>query len=278
MSSSSRDPRRIALIPIPDIRRERQAWHVRLATKDEEVEKLANLIRMTGDIDPITVIRDPDGYLLGLGERRLLAVERLGHDVIPAYVLDEADPLNLLKRQLADDEAGVPYRTLERSWALVKLHDLLEERGVHSVQKEICGLKKLDKGTVSSGLKAGRAIPEERLRRIASAHDLDWGSVTALPREAVRQIANAPDDLRDELLHAACRSLAEGENPRRAVDALVSQLGARATPAVERRSRLLSLLRAICARLSRTVARIAEPILRWIQTAAHDRRNVAASE
>jgi ParB-like chromosome segregation protein Spo0J len=261
MASSPRDSRKVELVQIAQIRRERQAWHVRLVIDDAEVEKLANLIRMTGDIDPITVIKGPDCYLLGLGERRLLAVERIGWDVIPAYVQDQADPLSLLQRQLADDKAGVPYRTLERSWALVKLHDLLEKRGIHKVQKEICSLKKLDKGTVSSGLKVGRAISEERVRQIASDHDLDWHAVAALPRKAVRQIANSPADVRDELLHAACGALKRGESAGGAVNASLPPVRlSRTEQAVSRRSRLILFLLGCYMRLMKAARRIVSPI------------------
>jgi ParB-like chromosome segregation protein Spo0J len=267
MPNSPQGPRRVVLIPIAEIRRERQAWHVRVVICDAEIEKLANLIRMTGEIDPVTVIRSPGGYLLGLGLLRLLAAERAGYDLIPAHVEDEADPLSLLQRQLADDDAGARYRTLERAWGLVRLHDLLEQRGVHAVQKEICSLKRLDKGTVSGALKAGRAITEQRVRQVASAHDLDWQPVAALPRGAVRRIANAPDDVRDELLHAVCGALKRGESAARAVNASLPVVQDNPTGrTVSRRSRLIQFLLGWYVWLMTAARRVVGPLQQSVRT------------
>jgi ParB-like chromosome segregation protein Spo0J len=267
MKSISKDPRRVVLIPTAEICRDRQAWHVRVVIDDVEVEKLANVIRMTGEIDPITVVQFPGGYLLGLGLLRLLAAERAGYDSIPAHVEEEADPLTLVQRQLADDEASTRYRTLERAWGLVQLHDLLEERGVHPAQKEICKRRNLDAGTVSNALKAGRAITEQRVRQVASDHGLDWRSVAALPREAVRQIANASDEVRDELLHVVCGALNRDENPARAIEATLPLIQRSSTSnAMGRCSRLIQSLLDWCVRLMRAARAAVSPTQQFLRT------------
>lgn len=213
-----RDPREIIRVPLAVISRERQPWHVRVVTREADVRRLAALIQMTGVIEPITIVPSADGgYLVGLGLMRLLAAEYLGLEAIPAYVLAEADAPGLIRRAIADEDGNSPYSTLERGWALLRLEEALEAEGLPCRQKDIVVRQGLDKGTVSGSLKAGRAITEQRLRELASQRRLDWKSLISLPREAVRQIANAPEKYRDELLHAVAGAVEQGSNATSAV-------------------------------------------------------------
>lgn len=280
MNSTPRDPRRIVLIPVAEIIRDPQYWHVRVDVTDAEVKRLAELLRATGDLDPITVIPTAKGYLLGLGVIRLLAAEYLGESVIPAHLEPEIDTLALLRRQLADDEAITSYSTLERGWALRKLREVSAAAGIPLTQKEICEERNLDKGTVSLILQAAEVIPVERVQKAAAEHGLDWRKVARLPRDAIRAIASRPQPVGDELLHAACRALDQGASPVRAVKAALKKIEGAPPPARKGlRSWAPDLLMKILAWLGAQAARGIAAVLQWSRTPVrpsgrvHGRRN-----
>jgi ParB/RepB/Spo0J family partition protein len=65
-------------------------WQARTRKIEENTDELAENIKCLGLINPITVYKKEDGrYELIAGQRRLIAVEKLGWKTIPARVLKE---------------------------------------------------------------------------------------------------------------------------------------------------------------------------------------------
>lgn len=56
---------------------------------DEKLSELADSIRQNGLIQPITVKKDGDNFILVSGERRLRAVKIIGMEKIPAYIYEK---------------------------------------------------------------------------------------------------------------------------------------------------------------------------------------------
>ncbi|MFQ5650347.1 MAG: ParB/RepB/Spo0J family partition protein [bacterium] len=85
------------------------------------LQELKQSISQNGVIQPITVREVESGYELIAGERRLRAVSELGHDLIPAYVLEVESDQQMIELSLIEniqrenlnplDEAN-GYRTL----------------------------------------------------------------------------------------------------------------------------------------------------------------------
>src|SRR5271156_3539768 len=64
---------------------------VRTHFNDEEIQGLANSIKLHGVLQPILVVQDGDRYKVIAGERRLRAAKLAGLDRIPARVLSTDD-------------------------------------------------------------------------------------------------------------------------------------------------------------------------------------------
>jgi len=67
------------------------------------LEELKQSISANGVIQPITVRKAEPGYELIAGERRLRAVKDLGHDKIPAYVLDVKTDQEMIELSLIEN-------------------------------------------------------------------------------------------------------------------------------------------------------------------------------
>ena len=206
-------------IPIASIRREVQPWHIRTSTRAEDVERLARAIENTKEVVPITVVQVGEGnydYVTGL--IRIQALERLGESHIPAIVLTTHDDEALLRTALAEQEVRFPLGTLERGWAITRLLVMRQERGLPAAQNRVAEELGLDRGDVSTAIRAARAIPFDRARELAREYDLELTQIAALPRTPLRAIARTEDvEERDRLIEAALSAVASGESPTRAV-------------------------------------------------------------
>ncbi|MBI5757766.1 MAG: ParB/RepB/Spo0J family partition protein, partial [Planctomycetales bacterium] len=72
---------------------QRNEHNPRLVFRADELEELAESIKMNGVQVPISVYRDGRHYVLLDGERRVRACRMLNFDTIPAIVYPKPDPV-----------------------------------------------------------------------------------------------------------------------------------------------------------------------------------------
>jgi ParB-like chromosome segregation protein Spo0J len=265
------DPREVVHIPVEQISRERQPWHIRTSARDEDVRRLASFIEKTGVTEPITLVPAAERggqFRIGIGLMRFLATEHLGLKSIPAYVLAEVNASWLMHRAIADDEGRTPYSPLERGWALLRLKEAFVAEGVPFRQKDLGRRQGWDEGTISGAMKAGRAITEERLRELCSRGGLDWDAVITIPRDALRHIANAPEGDRDELLRAGAEAVQNGANAEVAVRRKRTSLSAPLMSGSGRRRWGIGMIRRLCATLLRVARLVSDQVRRRLRQAS----------
>lgn len=81
---------RVIQIPLGSI--QSNPYQPRSSAVDSDITSLAESIAASGVLQPIVVRQSGDGYQIIAGERRFLAVSRLGWREIPALVRDASDP------------------------------------------------------------------------------------------------------------------------------------------------------------------------------------------
>lgn len=93
---------------------------------EEALEELADSIRQLGLIQPITVKRDGDKYIIISGERRWRAAEKAGLEAIPAYIR-EVDDTTLHAMALVENIQREDLNAIEISLGMQRL---VEECGL----------------------------------------------------------------------------------------------------------------------------------------------------
>ena len=93
---------------------------------EEALEELADSIRQLGLIQPITVKRDGDKYIIISGERRWRAAEKAGLSVLPAYIR-EVDDTTLHAMALVENIQREDLNAIEISLGMQRL---IEECGL----------------------------------------------------------------------------------------------------------------------------------------------------
>uniref|UniRef100_UPI004057685B ParB/RepB/Spo0J family partition protein n=1 Tax=Alistipes sp. TaxID=1872444 RepID=UPI004057685B len=93
---------------------------------EEALEELAESIRQLGLIQPITVKRDGDKYIIISGERRWRAAERAGLEALPAYIR-EVDDTTLHAMALVENIQREDLNAIEISLGMQRL---IEECGL----------------------------------------------------------------------------------------------------------------------------------------------------
>lgn len=93
---------------------------------EEALEELADSIRQLGLIQPITVKRDGDKYIIISGERRWRASERAGLESVPAYIR-EVDDTTLHAMALVENIQREDLNAIEISLGMQRL---VEECGL----------------------------------------------------------------------------------------------------------------------------------------------------
>jgi ParB family chromosome partitioning protein len=93
---------------------------------EEALEELADSIRQLGLIQPITVKRDGDKYIIISGERRWRASEKAGLEVMPAYIR-EVDDTTLHAMALVENIQREDLNAIEISLGMQRL---IEECGL----------------------------------------------------------------------------------------------------------------------------------------------------
>ena len=91
-------------------------YQPRTTWNDEELNELAESIRVNGVIQPILVRRDTDHYELIAGERRLRASAMAGLDKVPALVRDASDS-EMLELALVENIHRTDLNPIERALA-----------------------------------------------------------------------------------------------------------------------------------------------------------------
>jgi ParB/RepB/Spo0J family partition protein len=87
-----------------------------------ELLELAETIKVHGMLSPICVVRTADGFTGVYGQRRLLAAELAGLDMVPAVVLDQApSDVATTEMRIIENTARESLRPIEQASALDQL-------------------------------------------------------------------------------------------------------------------------------------------------------------
>lgn len=138
---------------------------------EEKLNELAESIRLKGLIQPITVKRSGEDFMLISGERRLRAVKKLGRENIAAYLFEMTEDTNdnLLELALIENIQREDLNPMELSDSYNKLsseYNLTQEQIAEKVSKQ--------RSTVANFLRLQR-LPVEikvslRRNEITEAH------------------------------------------------------------------------------------------------------------
>lgn len=109
---------------------------------EEKLKELADSIRQNGLIQPITVKRDGDNYVLISGERRLRAVKMAGLENVPVYIYETPNGTtneNMLELALIENIQREDLNPMELSDSYKRLLDeynLTQEQVAEKVSKQ----------------------------------------------------------------------------------------------------------------------------------------------
>ncbi len=157
----------IGSLPVEQIRV--NPFQPRQTFEEEALEELRNTIIENGVIQPVTVCRDGDSYLLISGERRLRAVKSAGFKFIPAYVIEAREDASKLEMALIENIQREDLNAIEVALALRSL-----VTKCNLTQDEVAQKVGKNRSTVANFLrllKLPRQIQESiRSREISSGH------------------------------------------------------------------------------------------------------------
>lgn len=100
----------------------------RIRKDDGDIAALAHSISRHGLINPITLMKSNDEYVLIAGYRRLKAVELMGINQIPAIILSPMDAEEQLRLEIEENENRKDLTHSERVEYAVKLMDIEVEK------------------------------------------------------------------------------------------------------------------------------------------------------
>ncbi len=98
-------------------------YQPRLEFDRNALEELKASIKEKGVIQPITVRKVDKNYELISGERRLRAVAELGHDRIPAYIIEVETKEDMLELALIENVQREKLNSIEQATAFKRLID-----------------------------------------------------------------------------------------------------------------------------------------------------------
>ncbi len=142
----------------------------------EELERLAESIRLHGVLQPVVVRRAGDRYELVVGERRWRASRAAGLDRIPAVIAD-VDPRERLELALVENVQRRDLNPIE----LAQAFRALAEGG--ATQEEIGHRVSLDRSTVANHLRL-LELPKDL------QGDVETGRLSAGHAKALLQVSN----------------------------------------------------------------------------------------
>lgn len=140
----------------------------------ESIEELATSIKNLGLVQPITVRRDGDTYLIISGERRWRASQLAGLETIPAYIRT-ADDENMMAMALVENIQREDLNAIEIALSYQKLLDIH-----HLTQEELAGRMGKKRATISNYLRLLRLPAEVQIG--LTERRLDMGHARALLR------------------------------------------------------------------------------------------------
>lgn len=112
---------------IPLVRIKRYTNQPRQHFDNQSLQELADSMAANGQIEPITVIRDGDTFLLEVGERRLRAAQLLKWQTITAEIIDSEDNLRAASRRLIENVMRDDLSSVEKANGLLELKALIGE-------------------------------------------------------------------------------------------------------------------------------------------------------
>lgn len=137
----------VSKIPLKKIRANR--FQPRKEFRRESLDELKNSIRENGLVQPITVRQVENGlFELISGERRLRAVTELGHDEIPAYVLQIDSDTKMLELALTENLQREDLNPIEIASGYQRLIDECS-----LTQKQVAERVGKDRATVANFLR-----------------------------------------------------------------------------------------------------------------------------
>ncbi|MGH7494818.1 MAG: ParB/RepB/Spo0J family partition protein [bacterium] len=126
-------------IPLAQIDRASAAWDRYVFTFPLEPGPVLESIQSVGLQQPVVVAAERENYAIVIGVRRLLACQQLAWQDIPAIVVREETPENLLWLSLQEKRGGRALNAMEKSRVLQRFAGVWEG-DLERLQKEICPL------------------------------------------------------------------------------------------------------------------------------------------
>ena len=138
-----------------------------------KLEELKNSIAEKGIVQPITVRPHNSGYQLIAGERRLRAVQDLGLETIPAYILDAVSDEDMLEMSIIENIHREDLNPLDIARGYQRLIDEIK-----LTQEEVAQKVGKDRTTVTNFLRL-LTLPR-RIQESLSSGELSMGHARAL--------------------------------------------------------------------------------------------------
>lgn len=157
---------------IPVGRIKANPYQPRTAFDEEKLKELANSIAEHGIIQPLIVSKEPGGYVLVAGERRLRAAQIVGLDKIPCLV-KEVDSENKIKLALVENLQRDDLNPIDEAKAY---QCLIEEFGF--TQEKIARSLGKSRSAIANTLRLLSLPPD--VRREVMAGKLNAGQARAL--------------------------------------------------------------------------------------------------
>lgn len=155
---------------------------------DKELMELVESIRQNGLLNPITVVRKGDKYVVVAGHRRFLAMQLLREPFVDCNILDHTpDKKELLCIQLQENCC----RKNMSAWELVDLFESLRKEGMN--QREIAAMCGKSQCWVSIQYAAERTLTEngnvtkETKKWSATKIEKEYGGFVRVERPNTRQ-------------------------------------------------------------------------------------------
>jgi len=131
--------------------------------EDASIQDLALNIQEKGLLQPITVRQLPGGkYEVIIGQRRLLACQKIGYDPVPCLIRDNLDDTDAIAISLIENVHRADMNPLDKARALKQLYDR------HGTYEEVARETSLSAKTVSKYVSL-LDLPEEIQNKIGTS-------------------------------------------------------------------------------------------------------------
>jgi len=124
---------------------------------DQEIQELADSIKMKGLLQPILLRKHGEGYQLVAGERRFRAMQRLGRTEIPAQVREHLSDRDMMEMALIENLQRVQLNPIEEALAY---ESLINEVG--ATHEEIAEQLGKSRSAITNTLRLLKLDPEVR--------------------------------------------------------------------------------------------------------------------